>query len=99
MLGFEATGRLALGQISASRSFSASVVTASFTLSGQDVVYAINATVDAGSFTLNGQDMGLNAALAIGAASFVLTWPSFNFVSTRRRPLFIRGSSYWKGSN
>jgi hypothetical protein len=98
MLGFDALGRLALGQVATTVTYSLSVDPGSFTLNGQSANYVVSFMADAGSFTLNGQAVDLHAALVAAAGSFVLTGVDANFVSSYRKPLFTRGVSYWKGA-
>jgi len=56
MLGFQALGRRALGQITADVAVDAEV--GAFALTGQAATFAINMPADAGLFTLTGEDAG-----------------------------------------
>lgn len=120
MLGFDAVGRFALGQVSSP--YIVTTLTAeagTFALNGQAALFATTMVFDFGAFTLSGQAVDLtqiypsdfgsftltgqdNLMLpSLEAGSFTLTGQDVTFspltVQSTRRPLYRRGSSYWKG--
>lgn len=122
MLGFDAVGRFALGQVSSSYIVTTLVADhGSFALTGQAALFATTMVFDFGSFTLSGQSADLTQIYPSDFGSFTLTGQdnlmlpsleagSFTLtgqdaalspltVQTTRRPLYLRGSSYWKGDS
>jgi hypothetical protein len=73
MLGFDAVGRLALGQIGSS---GATILTASvgaFTLTGNSALFASSMPSSAGSYSLSGIDVAFAVSGAAEAGSFAET--------------------------
>ena len=98
MLGFDAVGRFAIGQVPASLSFSMSVDVAAFTLAGQDIAYSINWPIDAAAYSVTFNDLTFGVNMPVDAASYTVTFNAINLVTSTRRALYQRGQGYWKGS-
>lgn len=82
MLGFQALGRRALGQISTDVAVNAEA--GAFLLTGQDATFAVAMPAETGTFTLTGQDATLTRIrqVAASAGSFALTGQDATFAIT-----------------
>lgn len=100
MLGFDALGRLAIGQVSDGGA-STIILTASagaFTLSGQAALFRVNQVSAAGSFTLSGQAALFRPSLVSAAGAFTLSGQDVAFELTAKL-LAETGSFLFTGSD
>lgn len=73
MLGFDALGKLALGQLPGASANAVSADAGAFVLSGQDAVFTVAMPGEAATFTLSGQAAGLAVSMPAGTGVFTLT--------------------------
>lgn len=73
MLGFDALGKLALGQLPGGSASAVSADAGAFVLSGQDAVFTVAMPGEAATFTLSGQAAGLAVSMPAGTGVFTLT--------------------------
>lgn len=123
MLGFDALGRLALGQVESTTAvnFVLTAVVGAFAVTGVAATFKVTETASVGSYSVSGQAVTLNTTMAVtavsyavtgnagvfnafleaGAGSYVVTGYSASLAvpspQATRRPLYIRGVSYWRG--
>jgi len=97
MLGFDALGRLALGQVSDTLTTVLIAGAAAFTLTGNAGTFRILQASDVGTFTLTGNAATFTVSMSAAATSYVISGNPAWFVTTERKPLYISGSSYWRG--
>lgn len=97
MLGFDALGRNALGQIS--QVFILTAVAGAFNETGISATFTITQPSSFGTFSLTGVAAPLMPILGGGLGSFTLSGNNLSFVTDFRRPLYRRGVSYWKGKS
>lgn len=86
MLGFDAIGRLALGEASASTSKAIQIDAGSFSITGQaaGLSNARKVTAEAASFTVTGSDAALPISMPASVGAFTLAGQSVGVVTVRR---------------
>jgi hypothetical protein len=108
---FAATGVASLfrvSQLSATASFSVTGVASLFAISelasvgsfsetGNAALFSLNFAASAAAYSIAGQAAPMITAMSAASGSYIVTVSAGSFVNTTRRPLYIRGSSYWRG--
>lgn len=97
MLGFDALGRQAIGQAGALTTI-LTASAASFTLTGQSVTFRISQTSGVGAYTVTGNAAPFVIYMTTLPTSFAVTGNTVFFVTSQRRPLYISGQGYWRGT-
>lgn len=97
MLGFDATGRLALGQVRSSITTILVANAASFTYTGNAATFKISMPPAVASFALTGNAASFTVTMPSSVASFIVNGNPAWFVTSQRKPLYISGSGYWRG--
>lgn len=96
MLGFDAVGYRALGQVPDTLVYYLVADPGAFTLTGQDANINVSFTLTPTTFALTGVAAATAVYLSADAGSFILNGVQVNFVTSVRRPLYTSGH-YWKG--
>lgn len=79
LLGFDALGRRALGQIPGAQNITLTAQSGAFTLSGASATFTLTEAPEAGSFALNAAPAPGQLSVAIAAGSFSATGTSQSF--------------------
>jgi hypothetical protein len=97
MLGFDATGRFALGQVTAASTTVLTASAAAYTLTGNAATFMVSQHSSVGDFALTGIAATFKIIMPASVASYIVSGNPSWAVTSQRKPLYISGQGYWRG--